>query len=164
MWKRHVNVALVSRVHGFMSSQFTRRSSQNTPHTFWHTPTHLLAELHQSLQSVCMEADMDSCHSSHLTGWLTVCVSVCVCFPGALPSLASFLAWCSWWVRWRPCACACACAWRMGEGHVLACSELPTSTLWPRAIQVGLQMPGAPTTYNNNLEKRTKGAQGEGSI
>lgn len=77
-WKRHVNVALVSRVHSFISSQFTRRSSQNTPHTFWHTPTHLLAELHQSLQSVCMEADMDSCHSSHLTRWLTVCACVCV--------------------------------------------------------------------------------------
>lgn len=50
--KCHVNVALVNRVHRFISSQFTRRSSQNTPHTFWHTPTHLLAELHQSLQSL----------------------------------------------------------------------------------------------------------------
>lgn len=71
------------------------------------------------------------------------CVCVFLCVPGALQSLASFSAWFSWWVLWRPCACACACAWRMGEGHVLACSAPPTSILWPRAIQVGLQKCGA---------------------
>lgn len=95
------------------------------------------------LQSVCVEADMDSCQSSHLTGWLTVCMCVCLCVPGALPSLGSFSVWCSWWALSRPCAFACACAWRMGEGHVLVCSARPTSTLWPRAIQVGLQRCGA---------------------
>lgn len=71
------------------------------------------------------------------------CVCVFLCVPGALQSLASFSAWFSWWVLWRPCACACACAWRMGEGHVLACSAPPISILWPRAIQVGLQKCGA---------------------
>lgn len=119
-----------------------------TEHTT-HTVTHPLISWLSCITccSLSVEADMDSCHSSHLTGWLTVCVYVCVCVclcvPGALPSLASFSVWCSWWALWRPCAYACACAWRMGEGHVLACLAPPTSTLWPRAIQVGLQKCGA---------------------
>lgn len=62
---------------------FSRIASHRTHrNTLCHTPTHLLAELHHVLQSVCMEADMDSCHSSHLTGWLTVCVCVSLCSRG----------------------------------------------------------------------------------
>lgn len=73
----------------------------------------------------------------------SMCVCVFLCVPGALQSLALCSVWFSWWALWRPCACACACAWRMGEGHVLACSAPPISILWPRAIQVGLQKRGA---------------------
>lgn len=122
--------------------------TEHNTHKHAHTHTMSLSHtshswLHQMLQflycgsDVLVTSTLDSCLSSHLTGWFMVSLCVCVCVPGELPSPVLFLAWCSWWVLWRPCSCAYVCAWRTGEGRGSACSAPLTSTLWHRAIQVG---------------------------